>query len=86
MNIIKKDIMEKYKTSARDTGSSNIQIALLTNKILYLSEHVKIHKKDNHSKRGLLAAVTARKKHLAYLKKKNENQYQEIIQKLGLRK
>lgn len=82
----KKDIIKNHKISEKDTGSAPVQIALLTSKILHLSEHAKKHKKDNHSKRGLTLAVSARKKLLSYLKSSDESQYSALIAKLGLRK
>ena len=69
-----------------DTGSSQVQIALLTQRINELTEHFKVHKKDNHSRKGLLKMVSRRRKLLDYLKRKNIDQYHEIIQKLGLRR
>ena len=75
--------MEKIDT---DTGSTEVQVALLTKKINELSEHFKIHKKDHHSRRGLLGMINNRRKLLKYLKGKNEEGYQELIKKLGLRK
>ena len=68
---IKKEVIDKYQTSKEDTGSTNVQIALLTKKIESLSDHFKAHKKDNHSRRGLLMMVNKRRKLLDYLKKKN---------------
>ncbi|MBO0236864.1 30S ribosomal protein S15, partial [Vibrio parahaemolyticus] len=69
-----------------DTGSSQVQIALLTQRINDLTEHFKVHKKDNHSRRGLLKMVSRRRKLLDYLKRKDINEYHEIINKLGLRR
>lgn len=82
----KEQIVGDYKTHDSDTGSSQVQIALLTQRINELTEHFKIHKKDNHSRRGLLKMVSRRRKLLDYLKRKNINEYHEIIQKLGLRR
>ena len=82
----KKEVIEKYKTSNDDTGSANIQVALLSEKIDSLSNHFKSHKKDNHSRRGLLMMVNKRRKLLDYLKSKNFSTYKQIISDLGLRK
>ena len=71
---------------AKDTGSSVVQIALLTGRINDLAEHLKAHKKDFHSRRGLLVMIGARRRHLAYLKKKDFDKYEETIKKLNLRK
>tara|TARA_Y100001960_G_C14567285_1_gene773891 strand:+ start:667 stop:936 length:270 start_codon:yes stop_codon:yes gene_type:complete len=83
---IKKEVIDKYQTSKEDTGSTNVQIALLTKKIESLSDHFKAHKKDNHSRRGLLMMVNKRRKLLDYLKKKNNTSYKQLISDLGLRK
>ena len=82
----KKEVIEKYKTSNDDTGSANVQVALLSEKIDSLSNHFKSHKKDNHSRRGLLMMVNKRRKLLDYLKSKNLSTYKQIISDLGLRK
>ena len=82
----KKEVIEKYKTSNDDTGSANIQVALLSEKIDSLSNHFKSHKKDNHSRRGLLMMVNKRRKLLDYLKSKNFSTYKQLISDLGLRK
>ena len=82
----KREVIEKYKTSESDTGSPNVQVALLTQKIESLTSHFKTHKKDNHSRRGLLMMVNKRRKLLDYLKSKNFSQYKELISDLGLRK
>ena len=82
----KKEVIEKYKTSNDDTGSANVQVALLSEKIDSLSNHFKTHKKDNHSRRGLLMMVNKRRKLLDYLKSKNLSTYKQIISDLGLRK
>ena len=71
----KKEVIEKYKTSNDDTGSANVQVALLSEKIDSLSNHFKSHKKDNHSRRGLLMMVNKRRKLLDYLKSKNFSTY-----------
>lgn len=82
----KETIVNDYRTHCSDTGSSQVQIALLTQRINELTEHFKVHKKDNHSRRGLLKMVSRRRKLLDYLKSQNIDQYHEIIQKLGLRR
>jgi small subunit ribosomal protein S15 len=82
----KETIVGDYRTHDSDTGSSNVQIALLTQRINELTEHFKVHKKDNHSRRGLLKMVSRRRKLLDYLKRQDINQYHDIIQKLGLRR
>ena len=83
---LKEKIVSDYKTHGSDTGSSQVQIALLTQRINELTEHFRIHKKDNNSRKGLLKMVSRRRKLLDYLHKQNANQYHEIIQKLGLRR
>lgn len=82
----KKGIIEKFKLHGKDTGSSEVQIALLSNRINYLTEHFKTHKKDHHSRRGLLKLVGQRRKLLNYLKKSDLNRYQQIIKELSIRK
>ncbi len=82
----KKEIMEEYKLSEGDTGSVDVQVALLTTKIKELTEHLKIHKKDFGARRGLLMMVGKRKKLLQYLKNKDPKKYRELIARLGLRK
>ena len=79
-------IQTKFGLPDTDTGSSEVQIAILTNRIEYLTEHFKDHHKDNHSRRGLLMMVNKRRTLLAYLKKKDVERYNALIQKLGLRK
>ena len=81
----KKEIISKFATNANDTGSADVQIAVLSERINNLIEHFKNHKHDNHSKRGLLAMVNKRKKLLRYLAKKDETKYQEVIKKLNIR-
>jgi small subunit ribosomal protein S15 len=83
---LKEKIVSDYKTHTSDTGSSQVQIALLTQRINELTEHFKIHKKDNHSRRGLLKMVSRRRKLLDYLKRKDINEYHTIIEKLGIRR
>jgi small subunit ribosomal protein S15 len=82
----KNEIIEKFKTHPTDTGSSEVQIALLTDRIQYLTEHFKVHQKDHHSRQGLLKMVGQRRSLLDYLKKKDVNKYRQIIQDLNLRK
>ncbi len=83
---LKEKIVGDYKTHTSDTGSSQVQVALLTQRITELTEHFKVHKKDNNSRRGLLQMVSRRRKLLDYLRKTNINEYHEIIKKLGLRR
>ncbi len=84
--VKKNEIIEKFKIHSSDTGSSEVQIALLTDRIKYLTEHFKIHAKDHHSRQGLLKLVGQRRRLLDYLKKKDVNKYRTIIQELGIRK
>ncbi len=79
-------IITKYHVNAKDTGSPEVQVALLTNRINQLVEHLKGHKHDNHSRRGLLKMVGERRRHLSYLSKKDVTRYKEIVAGLGLRK
>ena len=83
---VKEQIVSDYKSHDNDTGSSRVQIALLTQRINELTEHFKVHSKDNHSRRGLLKMVSRRRKLLDYIKRSDINEYHEIIQKLGLRR
>lgn len=78
--------IEKYKQHDSDTGSPEVQIALLTDRIVYLTEHVKTHKKDHHSRRGLLILVGRRRRLLNYLKGKDINRYRTLIEDLGLKR
>ena len=78
--------MEKFQKSSQDTGSSAVQVALLTHKIKDLTSHFKIHKKDFHSMRGLMKMVSQRKKLLSYMKRKDQNSYQKAVKELSLRK
>ena len=82
----KKEIITKFQIKAKYTGSSELQIALLTNRINILTEHFKTNKNDNHSKTGILKLISKRKNLLSYLKKKNLKKYKEIITNLNLRK
>lgn len=81
----KREIIEKFKISENDTRSVEVQIALLTERINYLTEHLKIHRKDIHSRYGLQKLVSKRKKLLKYLKREKPQKYYEIIDKLGIR-
>ena len=81
----KQQIKEKYQLSASDTGSPEVQVALLTSRIKYLTEHFKVNKKDNHSRTGLRALVNRRRSLLKYLKRKEVARYRGLIQSLGLR-
>lgn len=82
----KKEIIAKFGRNANDTGSSEVQVALLTDRINHLTEHLKTHKKDHHSRRGLLMMVGQRKGLLNYIKNKDIMKYRELIAELGLRK
>jgi small subunit ribosomal protein S15 len=82
----KQQIIDDFKIHARDTGSSEVQVALLTERINLLSEHFKQHKKDFHSRRGLLTLVGRRRRLLNYLKKSDAGKYEEVLEKLHLRK
>jgi small subunit ribosomal protein S15 len=82
----KQQLIKDHATKAGDTGSPEVQIAILTERINHLTEHFKTHKKDNHSRRGLLKMVSQRRQLLDYVKRKNEARYQRIIDKLGLRR
>lgn len=82
----KQALIEQYKVHENDTGSPEVQIAILTNKINYLNDHLRVHKKDHHSRRGLLKMVGHRRNLLNYLRKKDINRYRAVVEKLGLRK
>ncbi len=82
----KQEIIEKFKTHDSDTGSPEVQIALLSERISYLTEHFRTHKKDHHSRRGLLKLVGQRRRLLDYLKSKNIESYRTIIKELGIRR
>ena len=84
--VRKNEIIEKFKIHPSDTGSSEVQIALLTDRIQYLTNHFKTHKKDHHSRQGLLKLVGQRRSLLDYLKRKDINKYRALIQELGIRK
>ena len=82
----KKELIERYKLHESDTGSPEVQVGLLTHRISYLTEHLKIHKKDHHSRRGLLMLVGRRRRLLNYVKNKDVKRYRAIIENLGLRR
>jgi len=82
----KQEIITSFKRHDSDTGSPEVQIAILTERITYLTEHFKVHKKDHHSRRGLLKIVGQRRRLLDYLKKKDVERYRAIIEKLGIRR
>jgi small subunit ribosomal protein S15 len=79
-------LIKEHAKGTADTGSPEVQVALLTERITNLTEHFKTHKKDNHSRRGLLTMVSTRRRLLDYLKKRDESRYKAIIEKLGLRR
>jgi small subunit ribosomal protein S15 len=82
----KQEVLKEFAQAANDTGSPEVQVALLTERIKNLTEHLQSHDKDFHSRRGLLVMVGQRRRLLDYLKKKNTKRYQEIVAKLGLRR
>jgi small subunit ribosomal protein S15 len=82
----KKELIESFRNHEQDTGSPEVQIALLTERINYLTEHFRVHAKDHHSRRGLLMLVGKRRRLLDYLKKNNSDKYFEVIGRLGLRR
>ncbi len=82
----KKGLIEQYKLHESDTGSPEVQIGLLTHRIQYLTEHMKVHKKDHHSRRGLLMLVGRRRRLLNYVKGKDIQRYRAILERLGLRR
>jgi small subunit ribosomal protein S15 len=84
--VKKQGVVEKFKTHEKDTGSPEVQVALLTERIVYLTEHFKTHKKDHHSRRGLLKLVGQRRRLLDYLKGKDGIRYKRLIDGLGIRK
>jgi len=84
--VQKEQVVKQYQRSGKDTGSPEVQIALLTARITDLTEHFKTHVKDHHSRRGLLRMVSRRRKLLDYLKKTKTDQYKQLIDRLGLRK
>lgn len=83
---VKKEIIDQFQVNEKDTGSPEVQIALLSNRIKYLTEHFKVHKKDHHSRRGLLKLVGQRRRLLNYLKKRDAERYRNVIKELGIRK
>lgn len=82
----KREVIEQFKIHESDTGSPEVQVALLSQRIEYLTEHFKVHVKDHHSRRGLLKLVGHRRRLLDYLKKSDFQRYQNLIQRLGIRK
>ena len=82
----KAELIKEYATKEGDTGSADVQVAILTERITNLTEHFKTHGKDNHSRRGLLKLVSQRRSLLDYLKKVDQGRYQELIKRLGLRR
>jgi small subunit ribosomal protein S15 len=84
--VEKEAVIQEYRRTPDDTGSPEVQIALLTTRINQLTEHLKTHKHDEHSRRGLLMMVGQRRRHLTYLGRKDPERYKEIIQRLGLRR
>ncbi len=85
-NINKAEVVEQFQRTKGDTGSPEVQVALLTARITVLTDHFKSHKKDHHSRRGLLSMVSRRRKLLDYLKDRKPDSYRQLIEKLGLRK
>ena len=85
-NTVKKEIVTKFARTEKDTGSPEVQIALLTQRINHLTEHFKVNAKDNHSRRGLLKMVSRRRKMLDYVKRSDVDRYRKVIESLGLRK
>jgi small subunit ribosomal protein S15 len=83
---VKSEVIAQYKTHDKDTGSSDVQIALLTARINHLTEHLRTHRKDFHSRRGLLQMASRRRKLLDYLKREDLAKYNDLLQKLNLRK
>jgi small subunit ribosomal protein S15 len=84
--VRKAEVVKKFARGPRDTGSPEVQIALLSERINYLTEHFRVHQKDHHSRRGLLMLVGQRRRLLDYLKKTNVERYRSVIQELGIRK
>ncbi|MDG2474617.1 MAG: 30S ribosomal protein S15 [Paracoccaceae bacterium] len=83
---LKTKVISEFSNSKEDTGSPEVQVAILTNRITNLTEHFKTHKKDNHSRRGLLKMVSRRRNLLDYVKSKNEQRYKDLIERLGIRR
>ena len=84
--VNKQEVISKYKVNDKDTGSCEVQVALLSARISHLTEHLRVHRKDFHSRRGLLALASRRRKLLDYLKRTDLGRYNELLQRLGLRK
>ncbi len=82
----KTDIIKEFQINDKDTGSSDVQIAILTSRIVSLTEHLRTHRKDYHSRRGLIAMTSRRRKLLDYIKKKDLNRYNELLQRLKIRR
>ena len=82
----KQELVGEYATAANDTGSPEVQVAILSERIVNLTEHLNTHSHDFHSRRGLIMMVSKRRRLLDYLKRKNEDRYQKLIQRLGLRR
>ena len=82
----KTELIGEYKQTVNDTGSPEVQVAILTSRIVTLTDHFKEHKKDNHSRRGLLKMVSRRRRLLGYLKRKDHTRYEALIKRLGLRR
>ena len=82
----KQELIKEFAVNKNDTGSPEVQVAILTERIINLTEHLKIHKKDHHSRRGLLMMVGQRRRLLDYVKGKEEKRYQDIVKRLGLRR
>ncbi len=82
----KTDLVQGFRQHATDSGSAEVQIAILTNRITYLTEHFKLHKKDHHSRRGLLQMVGRRRRLLDYLRTTDRGRYQTVLERLGIRK
>ncbi|MBW2246562.1 MAG: 30S ribosomal protein S15 [Deltaproteobacteria bacterium] len=82
----KKELIDRFKLHEGDTGSPEVQVGLLTHRISYLTDHLKVHKKDHHSRRGLLILVGRRRRLLNYVKNKDVKRYRSIIETLGLRR
>lgn len=83
---VKAELIKKYARHEGDTGSPEVQVAILTERINQLTEHLKVHKHDQHSRRGLLKLVGQRRRHLRYISRKNPEAYRELLQSLGLRR
>lgn len=86
VQVDKTEVVTKFRTHEKDTGSPEVQVALLSERINHLTEHFKTHKKDHHSRRGLLKLVGQRRRLLDYLKGKDQNRYKRLIENLGIRK